>query len=64
MIVAGKLGLNIAATSFCNSFKVTATSDDNVFKENDELCQLIEDNLMDEIKKHEISLEIDDKKTR
>jgi len=63
MIVAGKLGLNIAATSFCNSFKVTATSDDSIFNENAELCHLIEQNIMGEIKKHGIVLDYESKKT-
>jgi len=57
MIVAGKVGLNIACTSFCNSFKVTVSSDVNVFTENEELCQLMEKHIMAEIKRHDVTLE-------
>lgn len=57
MLVAGKLGLNISATSFCNSFKITATSDDNIFNENEELTRLIEHNIRQEIERNAISIE-------
>ena len=30
---SGKVGLNIAAMSFCNSFKVAICSDENIFRE-------------------------------
>ena len=65
MLVMGKLGLNLACMSFCNSFKITVTSDSNVFsyKEARQLVNLIEDNIVNEIKKNNISLE-DDKKTK
>ena len=44
LIIAGKIGLNLACTSFCNSFKVTCTSDTGVYdeKEVEQLCKLVE----------------------
>ena len=54
MICAGKIGLNIAVTTFCNSFTLTASSDDNVFDENEELGQLIEGYLRAEIKRNNV----------
>lgn len=30
VIVPGKIGVNVACISFCNSFKVTVTSDENI----------------------------------
>jgi hypothetical protein len=43
MIVSGKVGLNVACMTFCNSFKVTCTSDDKVFSadETNRLVKLI-----------------------
>lgn len=43
LILAGKIGVNIACTSFCNSFKITCTSDNNILtqKETEELCNLV-----------------------
>ena len=35
LILAGKIGLNLACTSFCNSFKVTCTSDTGIYDENE-----------------------------
>jgi hypothetical protein len=51
LILAGKVGLGIGAMSFCDTLKVTVTSDDNVMKEEDvnRLTALIEKNLTDEI---------------
>jgi len=40
MIVSGKVGLNVACMTFCDSFKVTCTSDDQVFSE-DETNRLV-----------------------
>lgn len=59
MILAGKIGLGIGAMSFCDTLKVTVTSDDNVMKEEDvnRLTTLIEKNLNEEIKRNEITLE-------
>lgn len=57
MITAGKVGLNIAVTSFCNSFMVTASSDELVFDENEELCQMIENYLKQEIKRNKVTIE-------
>lgn len=59
LILAGKIGLGIGAMSFCDTLKVTVTSDDNVFKEEDvnRLTALIEQNLIDEIKRNGITME-------
>ena len=57
MIVAGKLGLNIACQSFCNSFNVTVTADVLVFQETEKLATMIKRAISDEIEKHGITIE-------
>ena len=43
IIVSGKVGLNVACMTFCNSFKIAATSDDKVYsaEETKRLVKLI-----------------------
>jgi len=55
--VAGQLGFNLACFSYCKSFKVTITADENIFKEVRYLCDLIENNIRKEIEKYDITLE-------
>jgi hypothetical protein len=63
LVIAGKIGLNIACTSFCNSFKVTCTSDTGVYneKEVEQLCKLIEKLIIEEIERNKITLEVHEK---
>ena len=53
MVVAGNVGVAIAAISFSTSFKVSVAADDGVFSaENTELfCQEIAKNITDEIER-------------
>lgn len=53
---SGKVGLNIAAMSFCNSFKVAICSDENIFRETQKLCGLIEGYIRSEIKRNNITM--------
>lgn len=41
MIVAGKIGLAVACTSFCDSFLITATADEGMFPDTERLVDLI-----------------------
>lgn len=60
VILAGKIGLNIACTSFCNSFKVTCVSDTGVYneKEVEQLCKLIENLILKEFERNNITLDV------
>ena len=55
----GRIGLSLACISFCNSFKITISSDDNVLKQEEvhKLAELVYQNLADQIKLHGITLE-------
>lgn len=60
LVLAGKIGLNLACTSFCNSFKITCTSDTGVYdeKEVEQLCKLVEELILKEIETNKITLEV------
>ena len=57
MITPGRMGLNINCMSFCNSLLITGTSDTNIFEDIKSIVDLIESNITEEIKKHEIKLD-------
>ena len=68
IIVAGIVGVNIAAMSFVNSFKITCCSDTAVFQDNGKLVELIEKNIRDEISRSGVTLDdyytMESKKTK
>lgn len=55
----GKMGICLSCMSFCNSFKVTISGDDNVLNQEEvvKLVSLIYQAIVDQIKKHDVSLE-------
>ena len=55
MITPGRMGLNINCMSFCNSLLITGTSDTNIFEDIKSIVDLIESNITEEIKKHDIT---------
>ena len=55
--VAGNLGFNCAAFSYCKSFIITISADVNILEDVRHLCDMIENNILSEIKKHDITLE-------
>ena len=55
--VAGVLGFNLAAFSYCKSFQITITADESIFKDVRKLCDMIENNINQEIERHGITLE-------
>lgn len=57
IIVAGKVGMNIACTSFCDTFRISITADDVMYKEAQYLADLVEKNITTELKKYGITWE-------
>ena len=44
--------------SYCESFIITITADENIFKDVRHLCDLIENQIKSEVKKYDVTLEL------